>query len=201
MEQAPPLLIVISGPSGAGKDSVIRRMKELGVPLHFVVTMTTRPPRPGEEDGKDYIFVSEEEFERVLREGGFLENAVVYGHRYGVPKEQVKKALESGKDVVMRVDVQGARTLRRLVPEAVFIFLIPASEEELVRRLRARSTEDEKALELRLAIAREEMKSLEEFDYVVINADGRLDEAVQKVMAIITAEKCRTKPRRISFSG
>jgi guanylate kinase len=201
MEQAPPLLIVISGPSGAGKDSVIRRMKELGVPLHFVVTMTTRPPRPGEEDGKDYIFVSEEEFERVLREGGFLENAVVYGHRYGVPKEQVKKALESGKDVVMRVDVQGARTLRRLVPEAVFIFLIPASEEELVRRLRARSTEDEKDLELRLAIAREEMKSLEEFDYVVINADGRLDEAVQKVMAIITAEKCRTKPRRISFSG
>jgi guanylate kinase len=176
-------------------------MKELGVPLHFVVTMTTRPPRPGEEDGKDYIFVSEEEFERVLREGGFLENAVVYGHRYGVPKEQVKKALESGKDVVMRVDVQGARTLRRLVPEAVFIFLIPASEEELVRRLRARSTEDEKDLELRLAIAREEMKSLEEFDYVVINADGRLDEAVQKVMAIITAEKCRTKPRRISFSG
>ncbi len=201
MEQSPPLLIVISGPSGAGKDSVIRRMKELGVPLHFVVTMTTRPPRPGEEDGKDYIFVSEEEFERVLREGGFLENAVVYGHRYGVPKEQVKKALESGKDVVMRVDVQGARTLRRLVPEAVFIFLIPASEEELVRRLRARSTEDEKDLELRLAIAREEMKSLEEFDYVVINADGRLDEAVQKVMAIITAEKCRTKPRRISFSG
>jgi guanylate kinase len=201
MEQAPPLLIVISGPSGAGKDSVIRRMKELGVPLHFVVTMTTRPPRPGEEDGKDYIFVSEEEFERVLREGGFLENAVVYGHRYGVPKEQVKKALESGKDVVMRVDVQGARTLRRLVPEAVFIFLIPASEEELVRRLRARSTEDEKDLELRLAIAREEMKSLEEFDYVVINADGRLDEAVQKVMAIITAEKCRTKPRKISFSG
>ncbi len=199
MRQAPPLLIVISGPSGAGKDSVIRRMKELGVPLHFVVTMTTRPPRPGEENGKDYIFVSEEEFEKLLREGGFLENAVVYGHRYGVPKEQVKKALESGKDVVMRVDVQGARTLRRLAPEAVFIFLIPSSEEELVRRLRARSTEDEKALELRLSIAREEMKSLEEFDYVVVNADGRLDEAVQKIMAIITAEKCRTKPRRISF--
>jgi len=201
MEQVPPLLIVISGPSGAGKDSVIRRMKELGVPLHFVVTMTTRPPRPGEEDGKDYIFVSEEEFERVLKEGGFLENAIVYGHRYGVPKEQVRKALESGKDVVMRVDVQGARTLRRLVPEAVFIFLIPSSEEELVRRLKARSTEDEKALELRLSIAREEMKSLGEFDYVVINADGRLDEAVQKIMAIITAEKCRTKPRKISFSN
>jgi len=201
MEQVPPLLIVISGPSGAGKDSVIRRMKELGVPLHFVVTMTTRPPRPGEEDGKDYIFVSEEEFERVLKEGGFLENAIVYGHRYGVPKEQVRKALESGKDVVMRVDVQGARTLRRLVPEAVFIFLIPSSEEELVRRLKTRSTEDEKALELRLSIAREEMKSLGEFDYVVINADGRLDEAVQKIMAIITAEKCRTKPRKISFSS
>ncbi len=201
MRQAPPLLIIISGPSGAGKDSVIRRMKELGVPLHFVVTMTTRPPRPGEEDGKDYIFVSEETFEKVLREGGLLENAIVYGHRYGVPKEQVKKALESGKDVVMRIDVQGARTLRRLIPEAVFIFLIPASEEELVRRLKARSTEDEEALELRLAIAREEMKSLEEFDYVVINADGRLDEAVQKIMAIITAEKCRTKPRRISFSS
>lgn len=194
-----PLLVVISGPSGAGKDSVIRRMRELGFPFHFVVTMTTRPPRPGEVNGEDYIFVSEEEFESLLRRDGFLENAVVYGHRYGVPKEQVKKALESGKDVIMRVDVQGARTLRRLVPEAVFIFLIPSSEEELARRLRARHTEDEEALKLRLARAKEEMQSVEEFDYVVVNANDRLDEAVRKIMAIITAEKCRTRPRKISL--
>ncbi len=199
MDQGNPLLIVISGPSGAGKDSVIRRMKELGYPFHFVVTMTTRPQRPGEVNGRDYLFVSEEEFETLLREGGFIENAVVYGHRYGVPKEQVKKALESGKDVIMRVDVQGARTIRRLIPEAVFIFLVPSSEEELVRRLRARHTEGEEALKLRLETAREEMKSVGEFDYVVINADGRLDEAVQKIIAIITAEKCRTRPRKIAL--
>lgn len=197
MGQENPLLVIISGPSGAGKDSVIRRMRELGFPFHFVVTMTTRPPRPGEVNGKDYIFVSEEEFESLLQRGGFLENAIVYGHRYGVPREQIKKALESGKDVVMRVDVQGARTLRHLIPEAVFIFLIPSSEEELIQRLKARHTEDEEALKLRLARAREEMRSLEEFDYVVVNANGLLDEAVQKIMAIITAEKCRTKPRKI----
>ncbi len=199
MDQETPLLIVISGPSGAGKDSVIQRMKELGFPFHFVVTMTTRPPRPGEVSGKDYIFVSEEEFEDLLRRDGFIENAVVYGYRYGVPKEQVKKALESGKDVIMRVDVQGARTIRRLIPEAVLIFLVPSSEEELVRRLEARHTEDEKALKLRLEKAREEMKSLSEFDYVVVNADGYLDEAVRKITAIITAEKCRTRPRKISL--
>ncbi len=194
-----PLLVVISGPSGAGKDSIIRRMKELGFPFHFVVTMTTRPPRPGEVNGRDYIFVSEEEFEDLLRRDGFLENAVVYGHRYGVPKEQIRKALESGKDVIMRVDVQGARTIRRLIPDAVFIFLVPSSEEELTRRLKARHTEDERTLKLRLETAREEMKSLGEFDYVVVNADGRLDEAVQKILAIITAEKCRTRPRKISL--
>ncbi|MCS7285955.1 MAG: guanylate kinase [Anaerolineae bacterium] len=199
MGQGSPLLVIISGPSGAGKDSVIRRMRELGFPFHFVVTMTTRPPRPDEVNGKDYFFVSEEEFESLLRRNGFLENALVYGYRYGVPKEQVKKALESGKDVIMRVDVQGARTLRRLIPDAVFIFLIPASEEELARRLRARHTEGEEALKTRLATAREEMMSIGEFDYVVVNADGHLDEAVQDIIAIITAEKCRTKPRRISL--
>jgi len=195
-----PLLVIISGPSGVGKDTVLKKMKEMGFPFHFVVTMTTRPRRPGEVDGKDYIFVSQEEFNRALNSGGLLEHAVVYGYHYGVPKEQVRKALESGKDVLMRVDVQGARTLRRLIPEAVFIFLVPSSEEELLHRLKARHTEDEATLKLRLSKFHEEMKSLPEFDYVVVNADGKLDETVQTILAIITAEKCRTKPRRVKIA-
>ncbi|RLC77613.1 MAG: guanylate kinase [Chloroflexi bacterium] len=194
-----PLLVIISGPSGVGKDTVLKAMKAGGFPFHFVVTMTTRPPRPGEVNGEDYIFVSEEEFNKALRSGALLENAVVYGHHYGVPKEQVRKAVESGKDVLMRVDVQGARTLRGLIPEAVFIFLVPSSEEELLRRLKIRHTEDEEALKLRLSKFREEMESLSEFDYVVVNADGKLDETVQTILAIIKAEKCRTKQRKVQI--
>lgn len=192
-----PLLVVISGPSGVGKDSVLRRIKEMGFPFHFVVTMTTRPPRPGEVNGRDYIFVSQEEFDRVLNSGGLLEHALVYGHHYGVPREQVRKALESGRDVLMRVDVQGARTLRRLIPEAVFIFLVPSSEEELLRRLQRRHSESEESLRVRLSKFREEMQHLPEFDYVVVNADGRLDDAVDTILAIIKAEKSRTQPRQV----
>jgi len=191
--------VVISGPSGVGKDAVVKRMQESGYPFHFVVTVTTRPKRPEEVNGKDYFFISEEEFNKLLEEGGLLEHAVVYGYHYGVPKEQIRRALESGKDVIMRVDVQGAATIRRLIPEAVFIFLVPSSEEELVRRLKARHTESEEALKIRLSTARKEMARLPEFDYVVVNPDGKLDETVETIMAIIKAEKCRTKQREIKI--
>jgi guanylate kinase len=194
-----PLLVVISGPSGVGKDAVRKRMQERGCPFHFVVTATDRPQRAGEVHGKDYFFVSTAEFDRMLACGELLEHAVVYGQHKGIPKAHVRWALASGQDVVMRVDVQGAATIRRLVPDAVLIFLVPASEDELIRRLRQRRTEDGEALRMRIALAREELKRLPEFDYVVVNRDDKLDETVDQIMAIIVAEKCRVEPRKIKL--
>lgn len=193
-----PLLIVISGPSGAGKDSVLRRMKERELPFHFVVTATSRPIRPGEVDGVDYLFVSPEEFERMIRQGELLEHALVYNQHKGIPKDQVRQALASGKDLVVRVDVQGAATLRRLFPEALLVFLTPRSEEELLTRLRQRKTETPESLQLRLAAARKEYEHIDLFDYVVVNADGQLDQAVDTIEAIVCAEHHRVQPRRVS---
>jgi guanylate kinase len=190
-----PLLVVISGAAGVGKDSLIQRMKERGCPFHFVVTATDRPPRPGEVHGIDYFFISTEAFTRMIEQDELLEHAVVYGQHKGVPRQQVREAIASGKDVVMRVDVQGVATIRRIAPEAISIFLTASSEEELERRLQSRGTDSLEQLQKRIAIAREEMKRLPEFDYVVINHDGALDRAVDDVLAIIRAEHCRTKPR------
>lgn len=192
----PPLVVVISGPSGAGKDSLIRRMKERQVPFHFVVTATSRPPRPGEVDGVDYHFLSREQFEAGIRAGEFLEYAVVYGDYKGIPRWEIENALASGKDVILRVDVQGAATLRRLIPQAVFIFVIPASREELIARLQARGTETPESIARRLQAVEEELRHWAEFDYVVVNRDQRLDEAVDDILAIIRAEHHRAHPRR-----
>lgn len=197
--EANPLLIVISGPSGAGKDVTLKRMKERGYPFHFVVTVTDRPRREEEVDGVDYIFVSPEEFQRMIRDDELLEYAIVYGQHKGIARHQVRQALASGQDVIMRLDVQGAATIRRLAPGAVLIFLACESEAELAARLRARGTESEAALQARLAIAVQEMKRLPEFDYLVINRNGHLDETVDTIAAIITAEKCRTRRRRITL--
>jgi guanylate kinase len=194
-----PLLVVISGPSGVGKDSVVNRMKERGLPFHFVVTATTRPPRPEERDGVDYIFVSREEFAQLIEKEELLENAVVYGDYKGIPKEQVRKALASGMDVVMRVDVQGAATIRKISPEAVLIFLTTSNEEELVERLKSRKTESVEDLKLRIATARQEFKRIQEFDYVVLNRDNKLDETVDVIRAIIEAEHHRVSPRRVQL--
>lgn len=197
--QEPPLLIVISGPSGVGKDATVRRMKELGLPFHFVVTATTRPRRPNEVDGVDYHFLSKEQFQELLDKGELLEHALVYGEYKGIPKQQVREALASGLDVIMRLDVQGAATIRQLVPDAILIFLMAPSEEELVRRLMQRNTETPESLRTRIATAREEMQRMAEFDYVVVNRDGHLDETVKQIEAIIRAEKCRVVPRRIQL--
>ena len=196
-----PLLVVISGPSGAGKDATLNRMEALGYPFHFVVTATTRPRRPTEVDGVDYHFVSEQEFAEMLEKDELLEHAIVYGQHKGIPKKQVREALASGKDVIMRIDVQGAATIRRLVPEAVFIFVTAPSEEELSRRLKKRKTETPESLKRRIATAWEEMKRLDEFDYVVVNRDSHLDETVETIAAIITAEKCKVKQRKIELQG
>ncbi len=197
--EPPPLLIVLSGPSGVGKDVTLARMKELGCPFHFVVTATDRPQRPAEVHGVDYYFVSSEEFAAMLERDELLEHAVVYGQNKGVPKSHVREALASGKDVIMRLDVQGAATVRRIVPAALLIFLMPPSEEELIDRLQERKTESSEDLQKRVALVREEMERLPEFDYVVVNRDGQLDEAVEQIMAIITAEKCRVKQRKIEL--
>jgi guanylate kinase len=174
-----------------GKDSVLARLAEKGLPFRRVLTVTTRPRRPGERDGVDYSFLKDEEYDRLLASGGLLEHAEVYGLRYGVPKAPVRQALARGEDVVVRVDVQGAATLRRLLPEAVLVFLAPASLEELEERLRRRHTEDEAVLRRRLDTARREMEQQGLFHYVVVNADGRLEEAAERLASIIEAEKRR----------
>ena len=195
----PSFLVVISGPSGVGKDSVLQRMKELGLPFHFVVTMNTRPKRPNEVDGVDYHFVSVSTFVTMLERGELLEHAVVYGDYKGIPRQPVEQALASGKDVVLRLDVQGAATIKRIAPQALFIFLTAGSEEELARRLAERKTETPERLQVRLEAAREEMKHICDFDYVVANREGQLDEAVQDVVSIIRAEHCRVNPRMVQL--
>ena len=194
-----PLLMVISGSSGVGKDAVVQRMKELGCPFSFVVTATDRPPRPGEVHGQDYYFYSTAEFERMIAEGEMLEHANVYGQHKGIPRAHVREALESGLDVMMRLDVQGARTVKRLLPMAITVFLLPESEEELVARLHKRRTESEEALQRRLDTMRQELEHIQEFDYAVINRHCALDRAVEDVRAILRAEHCRTRPRRVSL--
>lgn len=193
----PALLVVISGPSGVGKDAVVNRMKDRGLPFHFVVTATDRPMRPGETHGVDYFFVSTEEFERMIEQDELLEWAIVYGNYKGIPKEQIRKAIASGKDIVLRIDIQGSATIKQLVPDAVFIFLAASNMGELMRRLVARKTETGIDLERRKATAREEMRALSMFDYVVINRDDQLDQAVDQIMCILQAEKARVRPRRI----
>jgi len=194
-----PLLIVVSGPSGVGKDSVVLSMKERGMPFHFVVTANTRPKRDDEVHGVDYFFVSKEEFARMIEQDELIEYAVVYSDYKGIPKRQVREALASGKDVVMRLDVQGAETVRKLAPEALLIFITTENEEELVGRLKARKTETDEELALRIATARKELKRVEAFDYVVINHENKLDEAVDTVGAIIEAEHHRVKHREVSL--
>jgi guanylate kinase len=194
-----PLLVVISGPSGVGKDTVIQRMKERDLPYHFVVTATTRPPRPDEVHGVDYFFVSSDEFAEMIEMGELLEYAIVYNDYKGIPKDQVRQALASGKDVLMRIDVQGAATIRELSPEAVLVFLTTQDEDELVNRLKARKSETPEGLNLRIATARQELKRIDEFDYVVVNREDLLDETVDMILAIIQAEHQRVNPRKVTL--
>lgn len=199
LRQSQPLLIVISGPSGAGKDTVVQRMIERGLPFHFVVTATTRAKRPNETHGKDYWFVSKEEFARMIEDNELIEYALVYGDYKGIPKAQVREALASGKDVIMRLDVQGAETVRKLAPEALLIFITTENEEELVRRLKERKTETAEELAIRIATARKELKRVGAFDYVIINHDYLLDHTVDIIRAIIDTEHHRVQQRKVTL--
>jgi len=193
------LLIVLSGPSGVGKDALLRRMKEQKYPFHYVVTVTSRPRREGERDGVDYRFVSQREFQQMIDNGELLEWANVYGNYYGVPRKEISQALSKGKDVIVKVDVQGAATIKRILPQAVCIFLRPPSMEELERRLRQRHSESAKDLALRLQKAEEEMKSLPLFDHVLTSYQGKLDELISQIQSTVAAEKRQVKPRVVEL--
>ncbi|KAF8394466.1 hypothetical protein HHK36_020674 [Tetracentron sinense] len=195
-QPANPLIIVISGPSGVGKDAVIKRLREVREGIHFVVTATSRAKRPVEVDGKDYYFVAKEEFLSMVERNELLEYALVYGDYKGIPKQQIREFMSKGFDIVLRVDIQGAATLRSILGNsAVFIFLVAESELALVQRLVDRKTETTETLLVRIATAREEVKHLQDFDYVVVNAEGKLESAVKLVESIIDAEKARVRQR------
>ena len=194
-----PLLIVLSGPSGVGKDAVLARMKESGYPLEYIITLTTRPRRPSEKNNIDYHFISTDRFQKMLENNELLERANVYGNWYGVPKKEVKRALDKGQDTMVKVDIQGAASIKKILPQAIFIFLMPPSIEELQLRLKQRHTESPAELALRLKTAEEEIKQLPLFDYVVVNRWDEIDLAVSDIEAIITAEKCRINPREITL--
>lgn len=182
-----------------GKDAVLARMKELGRPLHYVVTATTRSQRAGERKGIDYHFLSREEFQRMMDKGQFLEWAKVYGNYYGVPRDEITPALSKGIDVIVKVDVQGAVTIKKILPQAIFIFLMPPSMEELELRLKQRHSESWPDLALRLEKAREEIKSLALFDYVLTSYQDKLDDVIYQIDAIVAAEKCRVEPRVVEL--
>ena len=198
--QPSPVLLILSGPSGVGKDAVLERMKERRLPgVKYVTTVTTRAQRPQEIDGKDYHFATQAEFKKLLAQNELMEWAEVYGNFYGVPKAPVREALKNGQDVVVKVDVQGAASIKNIAPEAVFVFMLPPSLEDLKDRLSKRLTESPETLKRRLETAPEELKQLPRFDYFVVNNEGKIDQAVAEISAIITVEKSRVQPRRVEL--
>ena len=182
-------LFVLSGPSGVGKDAVLSLMKEMdGVNCRFATTATTRPIRRGERDGVDYIFLTEAQFRALIESDGLLEWAEVYGNLYGVPKSEVSEALARGENVLVKIDVQGAATVRRLYPDAVLIFLDPPDADALERRLRTRATESEADIQRKLAAARAELREAARFDRRVVNEEGEPRKAAELVAAIVMGD-------------
>jgi guanylate kinase len=183
------LLIVLSGPSGAGKGTICKALMEKEKDLKLSISATTRPPRSGEIEGKNYFFKTEEEFEKMIENDSFLEWAKVYDHYYGTPKDFVLKNLDEGNDVVLEIDIQGALKIKEKFPEGIFIFILPPSMEELKNRIKKRGTETEEEIIKRFKSAYEELNYVSRYNYVVIN--DSIEEAVEKIRAIIIAEKCR----------
>jgi len=191
MPAEPPLLVILSGPSGAGKDSIRELLLAWEPGMHRVVTATTRGPRPGEVEGRDYHFINEETFDELLSTGGFIEHAFVYDHRNGVPRIEVEDPMAFGRDAIARIDVQGAATLKRLLPQALLIFISPGSVEETARRMQGRGFDTEEEQQRRLDVARSEMAAAAQFDHVVVNATGELEAAARRVHEIMVEEKQR----------
>lgn len=194
-----PLLIIISGPSGVGKDSVVKQLTAINPGLDFAITTTSRLPRPGEKDGVDYYFVTGDQFDRMIAAGEFMEYSNVYGQQKGVTRKEVRQKWSEGKDVILRIDYQGTIKFRQMYPQVLTIFLLPTSQDELYRRLMDRGSETPETIQTRMETTREEMLNLEVFDYLVFNAHGKLDETVRKIEAIITAEHHRRQQRVINI--
>ncbi len=191
------LLFVLSAPSGTGKDTVINTLKQQGMDFYVVPSVTTRAPRPNESEGNPYHFISQETFERLVSQNELLEYANVHGNWYGQPRKPIRDNLSAGRDALLKIDVKGAATIRSKVPDAVFIFLIPGSLEELAQRLTDRQTETEEELQRRLADARKELAEQHWYDYLITNRQGHLQDAVDCLRAIMLAEHCRVRPRKI----
>ncbi|MHB1132853.1 MAG: guanylate kinase [Chloroflexota bacterium] len=196
---AVPRLFVLSGPSGVGKDAVIACLKEECPGLHYTVTVTTRRPRPGEADGVHYHFVTLERFRQMVAQDELLEWALVYGQHYGTPRQQVKEMLALGRDVLLKIDVQGAAQVRNRVRGAVSIFIAPSSLRELRHRLAERNSESDEEIEARWRQAEAELAERVSYDYCVVNRDGQLRDTVTQIRAIISAEHCRVHPRRVEL--
>lgn len=193
------LLFVLSAPSGTGKDTVITALKQQGLNFYVVPSMTTRTPRPGESEGNPYHFVNQEIFEGMVNRGELLEYANVHGNWYGQPRKLIRDNLAAGRDVLLKIDVKGAATIKSKVPDAIFIFLIPGSLEELTQRLTDRQTETEEEVQRRLTDAQKELAEQHWYDYLVQNRDGHLEEAVDCLRAIMMAEHCRVHVRNINI--
>ncbi|MEQ6375271.1 guanylate kinase [Bacillaceae bacterium S4-13-58] len=189
MNEEKGILFVLSGPSGVGKGTVRKALFEQSNNLHYSISMTTRQPRQGEQDGIDYFYKSKEEFEQLIRDGKMLEWAEFVGNYYGTPKDYVQKTLDEGKDVFLEIEVNGALQVRKNFKEGVFIFLIPPSLEELKNRIISRGTETDEIVQNRLNEAKREIKMMDAYDYVVIN--DKIDHAVEMVKAIVKSEHCK----------
>jgi guanylate kinase len=187
-------IIVISAPSGAGKSTLVKRLLAALPGLRFSVSCTTRPPRPGEKNARDYFFVTRERFQRMIAAEEFVEWADVFGHLYGTSRRQLRAAQEAGKDILLDIDVQGHRQVRKKLPEAVSIFVLPPSFRELVRRLRARHSDTPDVIERRLRDARKEIRHWPEYDYLVVN--DRLPQAVQALRAAVEAARVRRQTQQ-----
>ena len=194
------MVVVISGPSGVGKDVMIERMIEsVRLGFHFTVSATTREARPGEVEGVNHYFVSVDAFVNLIASDDLLEWAMVYGNYYGVPKQQLREALSAGKHVIVRVDVQGAKRISEIIPQALLIFIVPPSLEVLRSHLENRGVNSEEEMKKRLAAASEEINQASLFDYTVTNEENKLDETVEKVVEIIETESKRIPPRIVKI--
>jgi guanylate kinase len=192
-----PMLVVVSGPSGVGKSTIVADLAESRPQVVPIVTATTRDRRPGEIDKVHYHFLSAEEFSRLRETGGLLESAEVHGHWYGTPIEQVRGILAAGRDAILTIDPQGARSVRARVPDALLIFVMPPSLEDLDSRLAGRGSEDARSLAIRRQNAEGEMAASEDYDYVIVNETGHPEAAADRIWEIIQAEARRDPPRRV----